>query len=94
MGEVLYMLALIIIPLVVGLKTNIVGLLITFALIWFTRKVIIDFYKRNNKSYILVGEADKIGTQILFILDDKAVIKNKYNQVIAFEDLKVGLNIK
>ncbi len=43
MDEVLYMLALIIIPLVVGLKTNIVGLLITFALIWFTRKVIIQY---------------------------------------------------
>lgn len=59
-----------------------------------TESKILKHYKSNNKSYILVGEADKIGTQILFILDDKAVIKNKYNQVIAFEDLKVGLNIK
>ncbi len=59
-----------------------------------TESKILNVYTSNQKSYILVGEANNTSKQILFVLADNAVVKNQYGQTIAFKDLAKGQKIK
>jgi len=59
-----------------------------------TESKILNVYTNNKKSYILVGDANDITKQILFILADNATIKNKFNQAISFDDLAIGQKIR
>lgn len=59
-----------------------------------TESKILDVYTSNQKSYILVGEANNTSKQILFVLAENAVVKNQYGQSIAFTDLVKGQKIK
>lgn len=59
-----------------------------------TESKILNLYTSNKKLYILVGDSKEAAKQILFVLAEDAVIKNKSNKEIEFSDLSKGLKIR
>lgn len=59
-----------------------------------TESNILKKYVLDNELYILVGDANSVSKQILFVLSENVKIRNQYGKTIGFNDLIVGQKIK